>query len=118
MFARLEGGDVRWADGRREPLDAIILATGYRPDLRYLAATGALGDDGRPLHRGGVSTTVTGLGYVGLEYQRSVASATVRGVGADAHRVVARLLGQRAGARFPTPAGWRARGPAAAVGQG
>lgn len=72
----------------------MILATGYLPHLGYLAATGALAADGRPLHRRGVSTTVSGLGYVGLEYQRSIASATVRGVGRDAEHVVGRLLGR------------------------
>jgi putative flavoprotein involved in K+ transport len=102
MFERLDGGDVHWSDGRREHVDAVILATGYRPDLRYLAGTGALDEGGRPLHRSGVSTTVTGLAYVGIEHQRSFASATVRGVGADASRVVDRLLQQPA---VPRPAG-------------
>jgi len=91
LFERLDGDSVVWPDGRRETVDAIVLATGYRPDLPYLAATGALDDDGRPLHRAGISTTVAGLGYVGLEYQRTFASATVRGVGADARWVVGRL---------------------------
>ncbi len=91
MFDRLDGNTVVWADGSREPVDAVILATGYLPDLDYLAATDALDPDGRPLHRGGVSTTVPGLGYVGLEKQRAIASATLRGVGRDARHVLARL---------------------------
>lgn len=94
MFSRLDHDDAVWADGHREPVDAIILATGYRPDLGYLASTGALAGDGSPHHRAGISTTVAGLGYVGLEYQRSIASATVRGVGRDAARVVHRLTRQ------------------------
>jgi putative flavoprotein involved in K+ transport len=94
MFDRLEADHVVWADGSREPLDTLILATGYRPHLPYLAGTGALGADDHPLHRAGLSTTVAGLGYVGLEYQRSIASATVRGVGRDAQRVVAQLLAE------------------------
>ncbi|MOA45415.1 putative oxidoreductase CzcO [compost metagenome] len=44
--------------------------------------------DGRPLHVAGVSTEVPGLYYVGLANQRSFASATIRGVGADAKYVV------------------------------
>jgi putative flavoprotein involved in K+ transport len=92
MFARLDKHGVIWADGRRERIDAVILATGYRPDLGYLQGTGALDGAGRPVHRDGVATTVPGLGYVGLDYQRSIASATVRGVGRDAARVVDRLL--------------------------
>ena len=93
LFERLDGPDVVWHDGTRERIDALILATGYRPDLAYLQATGALDASGRPLHRAGLSTTVPGLAYVGLEYQRSIASATVRGVGRDAERII-RLLGR------------------------
>jgi putative flavoprotein involved in K+ transport len=99
MFARLEGDHVVWDDGRRERADAVILATGYRPDLGYLADTEALDEDGRPRHCAGVSTTVHGLGYVGLDYQRSIASATVRGVARDAQRVITRLAAQRRRAR-------------------
>ena len=71
--------------------DVVILATGYRPHLPYLAGTGALDVHGEPMQRAGVSTTVRGLGYVGLEYQRSIASATVRGGARDAARVIRRL---------------------------
>ncbi|MFH8564624.1 flavin-containing monooxygenase [Streptomyces sp. NPDC017988] len=91
MFTRLDGQDVVWADGEREHVDALILATGYRPDLGYLAATGALDAAGTPLHRAGVSTTVPRLGFVGLEYQHNNASASLRGVGRDAAYVVKRL---------------------------
>ena len=31
MFTALDGERVIWSDGQREPVDAIILATGYRP---------------------------------------------------------------------------------------
>ena len=92
VFTRLDGDRVTWADGTVEKLDTVLLATGYRPALDHLAPTGALDAAGRPLHRGGISTTVPGLGYVGLEFQRSFASATLRGVGRDARRVVRRLL--------------------------
>jgi thioredoxin reductase len=37
MFARIEPGGVRWADGRFEEADAIIWATGFRPSLSHLA---------------------------------------------------------------------------------
>jgi putative flavoprotein involved in K+ transport len=88
LFERLDGDAVRWADGTRERVDVVLLATGYRPDLPYLAGTGALDPTGVPLHDGGVSRTVPGLGYVGLDRQRSFASATLRGVGRDAEHVL------------------------------
>ena len=97
MFTRLVADGVAWPDGSTEPVDAVLLATGYRPDLAYLAGTAALDATGAPLHRAGVSRTVPGLGYVGLEFQRSFRSNTVRGVGHDAQRVVARLTAHPAG---------------------
>lgn len=90
----IRGDHVLWPDGSTERVDVILLATGYQPDVGYLAETGALTDDGEPRHRRGLSTTVPGLGYVGLELQRTVASATLRGVSRDADYVVRRLLGR------------------------
>lgn len=37
MFSRIEEGGVRWDDGSVTPADAIIWATGFRPELRHLA---------------------------------------------------------------------------------
>ncbi|KAB8191750.1 SidA/IucD/PvdA family monooxygenase [Nonomuraea phyllanthi] len=88
MFARLDGEHVEWPDGGRERVDAVLLATGYRPNLPYLADVGALTAGGRPRQRRGLSLTHAGLGYLGLEWQRTPSSNTLRGVGADARRVV------------------------------
>ena len=93
MFTHLSHDSVTWTDRITENIDAIILATGYRPDLPYLAGTDALDGGGLPIHRKGVSTTVRGLGYVGLEYQRSLASASLRGSWRDAKYVLKRLPG-------------------------
>ncbi|WP_030518573.1 NAD(P)/FAD-dependent oxidoreductase [Nocardia sp. NRRL WC-3656] len=91
MFTRVDGHDVVWADGSREHVDAVVLATGYLPDLDYLAPLGALDDTGHPRQRRGLSTTHPGLGFVGLEWQRSLSSASLRGVGRDATYVAKRL---------------------------
>ncbi len=92
MFVALEGGEVVWSDGQRERVDAIILATGYRPSLDYLRELGALDSQGTPIHAAGISSTHVGLVYVGLEYQRSYASNTLRGVSDDARSVIAPLV--------------------------
>ena len=92
MFTALDGDEVVWSDDERERVDAIVLATGYRPSLDYLSELGALDPGGAPLHVGGISTTHLGLVYVGLENQRSFASNTLRGVSADAAAVVAPLV--------------------------
>jgi putative flavoprotein involved in K+ transport len=85
MFTALEGSKVIWPDEQREHVDTIILATGYRPDLPYLSTLGTAHDRGMSRHH-------RGLGFVGLEWQRSLSSATLRGVGRDAAHVVRRLL--------------------------
>ena len=91
MFASFTSDGVRWSAAEHEAVDAVIFATGYRPNLPYLAAMGALGPSGRPHQRAGVSQTTPGLYFVGLPAQRTWSSATLRGVGADAAYVVAHL---------------------------
>jgi DNA-binding CsgD family transcriptional regulator len=92
MFASLDGDHVAWSHGERERVDAVILATGYRPGLGYLRELGALDPLGAPLHVGGISTTHPGLVYLGLKFQRSFASNTLRGVSADASAVIAPMV--------------------------
>jgi putative flavoprotein involved in K+ transport len=91
LFQRFTEDGVVWSDGRQEVVDTVIFATGYRPNLNYLTALGALDEAGNVLQRRGLSTSVPGLGYVGLARQRTVASTTLRGVGADAKIVVDHL---------------------------
>jgi len=90
MFTAFDRDHIIWPDGTQEKADTVLFATGYRPDLDYLSPLGAL-DDGMPLHAGGISTTHPGLVYVGLEFQRSFSSNTLRGVHRDAEHVTARL---------------------------
>jgi putative flavoprotein involved in K+ transport len=92
MFVALEGENVVWSGSQREPVDAIILATGYRPSVSYLRELGALDERAAPMHVGGISSTHIGLVYVGLEFQRSYASNTLRGVSDDARAVIAPLV--------------------------
>ncbi|MEU7039412.1 NAD(P)/FAD-dependent oxidoreductase [Streptomyces sp. NPDC046237] len=94
VFAHVDGPTVTWVDGTVEEVDAIILATGYLPDLGYLAPLGALDGEGRPRHRDGASVGHPRLAHVGLEWQRSLASASLRGVGRDARRAARRLAQQ------------------------
>ena len=94
VFSRFTESGVVWDDGREEPVDAVLLATGYGPNLGYLGPLGALRAYGHPDQRAGVSRTVPGLYFVGLPFQTSFASATLRGVGSDAELVVARARRQ------------------------
>jgi len=91
MFTSFYEDGVIWPDGEREPVDTIIYATGFRPHLPYMKLLGALDGQGMPLQKTGISI-IPGLYFVGLEGQRSFASATLRGVGKDAEYVVKELL--------------------------
>lgn len=91
MFDAFTPDGVIWPDGSSERIDDVIFATGFRHALTFLGPSGALDAAGRPLHRRGVSTSVRGLGYVGLSGQSGFASATLRGVGRDADHVVTRM---------------------------
>ncbi|MFI1865468.1 flavin-containing monooxygenase [Streptomyces jumonjinensis] len=99
LFTGVDGAKVTWLDGVREEVDAILLATGYRPDLPYLARLdGALDRAGLPRHREGRALAHPGLAFTGLEWQRSLTSNSLRGAGRDAARTARRLaalLGRR-----------------------
>ncbi len=91
MFQGFTTDGVIWSDGSQEAIDTVMLATGYRPNLDYLAALGVLDDGGHVLQQQGLSTMLPGLGYVGLLRQRTSASTTLRGVGPDAKHVIDHL---------------------------
>jgi putative flavoprotein involved in K+ transport len=91
LFERLTTESVVWTDGSQEPVESVILATGYHFQPDYLAGLGAWDTHGHVLQRSGHSLTVPGLFYVGLSFQRTYASATLRGVGPDAALVVRQI---------------------------
>jgi putative flavoprotein involved in K+ transport len=105
MFARFTENGVAWDDGQAEPVDTVIFATGYRPNLDYLESLGALDAEGLVLQQHGISQTVPGLYFVGLSNQRTYASATLRGVGSDAAVVVRHLTSHLTA---PALKGWAA----------
>jgi cation diffusion facilitator CzcD-associated flavoprotein CzcO len=76
---------VVFSDQDSQKFDAIILATGFRPDLRELLpnVNGVLGEEGKPLVTG-QATKEPGLYFCGL-----VASATgqLREIGLEAKRI-------------------------------
>lgn len=106
MFTGFTADGVVWSDGATERVDSVIFATGYRPQPAYLRGLGALDSGGRLLQHAGRSTVVEGLYFVGFSKQRTAASTTLRGAGADARVVVAHLkryCGAGAGARGRLP---------------
>lgn len=95
MFTRYTASGVVWSDGREESVDAVILATGFRPALDHLSPLGLVGADGRiAIEPGGSGTRAKAeprLWLVGYGDWTGFASATLVGVGRSARATVAEI---------------------------
>jgi putative flavoprotein involved in K+ transport len=73
---------MRFEDGSEVEVDAVIWATGYRPEYSWIKVP-VVGDDGRLRHARGV-TGVPGLYFLGLTWQHTRGSALIGWVKDDA----------------------------------
>lgn len=78
------GRTVRFADGTETETDAVIWATGYRPDSSWIKVPVVA--DGRVRHRRGV-TDQPGLYFLGLSWQHTRGSALLGFVNDDARYI-------------------------------
>ncbi len=105
---RLVGADgrrARFGDGSEIEADAVVWATGYRPDHSWIRLP--IFDEQGPRHRRGV-TDAAGLYFLGLTWQYTRGSALLGFVGDDAAFVAARIDEyQRTKPRAPALAGER-----------
>ncbi len=85
---------VRFTDGSTRPVDAIILATGYRPALdRLVEGFAAIADArGRP-NRFGAETAIAGLVFVGF---KNTPTGALREIALEAPRVAAHIASSEA----------------------
>ena len=74
-------------DGRSPDVANVVWCTGFRPDFRWLQPS-AVGSDGWPLHRRGLSSTIPGLAFVGLPFQHTLGSGFLAGMSTDAEHVI------------------------------
>jgi putative flavoprotein involved in K+ transport len=88
---RAEGRTIGFADGSELEVDAVIWATGYRPDDSWIELP-IQGDDGRLRHRRGV-TEVPGLYFLGLSWQHTRGSALLGFIADDAAFIAAQIDG-------------------------
>ena len=79
------GGSVTFADGSQLEVDAVIWATGYRPDHSWIQLP-IFNPDGSVRHRRGV-TEVAGLYFLGLAWQYTRGSALLGFVKDDARYI-------------------------------
>src|SRR3954447_10132420 len=90
---------AQFADGTSAEADAVVWATGYRPDYSWLHVPGVV-VDGVVRHQAGV-TDVPGLYFLGLPWQTSRGSALLGFVGRDAAALDARMAAEST----PSPTG-------------
>jgi putative flavoprotein involved in K+ transport len=86
---------VRFADGSQLDVDAVVWATGYRPDHSWIDLDIADGN-GRLRHRRGVSD-IPGLYFLGLSWQHTRGSALLGFVKDDAEFIAGRIEATAAG---------------------
>ncbi len=90
MFQRITEQGLVWNE-KAQPFDTLLLATGFVNRPAYLEGLDGLSASEAAQQKGGVARHVAGLFFVGNAWQRNNASATLRGVGPDAARVVRRI---------------------------
>jgi len=94
-----EGRTVRFADGSELEPDAVIWATGYRPDHSWIDVP--VHDESDELrHRRGVSE-IPGLYFLGLSWQHTRGSALLGFVADDAQFIAAEIEGGTQAAPVP-----------------
>jgi putative flavoprotein involved in K+ transport len=96
------GRTVRLADGSELEVDAVIWATGYRPDYSWIDLP-VFDDDGRLRHRRGV-TEVPGLYFLGLTWQHTRGSALLGWVKDDAKFIAGQIAPHRDPTELSVPA--------------
>lgn len=93
MLQRISGaqaGRPQLEDGRSLPVEAVIWATGFRPDYSWIDMP-IFDSYGYPMHQRGVVSSAPGLYFVGLPFQSALSSALLGGVGADAAYIVRKI---------------------------
>jgi putative flavoprotein involved in K+ transport len=92
--AGADGRTVRFEDGSELALDAVIWATGYRPDYSWIKLP-IFDEAGRLRHRRGV-TDVPGLYFLGLTWQYTRGSALIGWVRDDAEFIAEQIAAYQA----------------------
>jgi hypothetical protein len=107
------GGKPQLAGGRILDVSAVVWATGYRPDFRWIDLP-IFDAGGAPIHHRGVVAAAPGLYFLGLHFLHTPTSAHIGGVGKDA-RHLARHLAAHSGTAQGRPAHHRVRPPSAGL---
>jgi putative flavoprotein involved in K+ transport len=86
----VQSGQPLLENGQTLPIEAIIWATGYRPDFSWINLP-IFDQHGYPRHQRGIVLEALGLYFVGLHFQTALSSALLGGVGTDAAYVTSQM---------------------------
>jgi putative flavoprotein involved in K+ transport len=89
-LTRANGRRAVFDDGTDVDIDAIVWATGYRPDFSWIDLPGVKDESGGIIHRRGV-TDAPGLFFIGLTWQHTRGSALIGFVHDDAAFIAGRI---------------------------
>jgi putative flavoprotein involved in K+ transport len=92
-LAGVSSGKPLLEDGQTFEADAIVWATGFRPDYRWVDLP-IFDEYGLPNHHRGVVPGASGLYFVGLHFQSALTSALIGGVGKDAQYITSQIRPQ------------------------
>jgi putative flavoprotein involved in K+ transport len=87
-IAGVRDGVLVTEQGEALDVDSVIWCTGYSGHLSWIDLP-IWGEDGEPVHEGGVVWREPGLYFVGLHFQYAMSSSMIHGVGRDAARIAA-----------------------------
>jgi putative flavoprotein involved in K+ transport len=94
ILQRLKGVRNGWPvteNGEMIESSAIVWCTGFHPDYSWMNLPGAIAANGYPATHRGISSKYPGLYFVGSQFQHSLTSTWLGGVGRDAAYVVNHL---------------------------
>ena len=101
-----QGKTVRFEDGGELDVDAVIWATGYRPDYSWLDVP-VIDAESQVRHRRGL-TDLPGLYFLGLYWQWTRGSALIGWVGDDAEYIAEQIDEQKSVSASAVDVGSRA----------
>jgi putative flavoprotein involved in K+ transport len=91
LVQRIKGADHGWPvteSGEQIKVAAILWCTGFHADYSWIDLPGAIASNGYPAANRGISLQCPGLYFVGAQFQHSLTSAWLGGVGRDAGYIV------------------------------
>lgn len=90
-----DGRTLTFEDGTNFAADAVVWATGFRPDYTTWMDLPIFGEDGRPRHFRGVVDEAPGLYFLGMQCQYSYGSGLIWWVKDDAQYLVQQMQAYR-----------------------